>query len=101
MPELRAVHIITSDDDYIFIDKRRKETNTNFVPFRGGRKTCFQVLSSVCKRYKLFPYPQVFRHKSTATFNKPSMTKTGCPCRESDLFWKRIQSSASAMKNSA
>ena len=38
MPELRAVHIITSDDDYIFIDKRRKETNTNFVSFRGDRK---------------------------------------------------------------
>ena len=98
MLELRAIHIITSDDDYIFIDKHRKETK--FVFFLGGRKTCCQVFSSVCKRYNLFSYPQVFRHKSTATFNKPSMTKTGCPCRDATFLVKRIQSSDSAMKNS-
>lgn len=43
-----------------YIDKRRKETK--FVSFRGGRKTCCQVFSSVCKGTTIFlsrkPFPQ-------------------------------------------
>ena len=63
------------------------------------RKTCCQVLSSVCKDTTFFRTHQVFRYKSTATFNKPSKTMTCCPCCETDFSTKRIQSSVSAMKN--
>lgn len=43
-----------------YIDKRRKETN--FVSFRGGRKTCCQVFSSVCKGTTFFRTHQIFLH---------------------------------------
>ena len=41
-----------------YIDKRRKETK--FVSFRGGRKTCCQVFSSICKGTTFFRTHQIF-----------------------------------------